>query len=231
MINNSYGAYDSIKPDTNEQWIRISEGCPNHCPFCKEPEEQKIFQIPPITRNSVKIMDMNFLSKEGALERIRELGSKKVYDKVVYYELVCGVDYRFLTREIADALKQNRFIRMRLAWDWEYSRQWKIKRTVDMLLKAGYARKELMVFMICNWKIPLAECMKKLNLCKYWNVKVSDCYFDGQVMPNVKPLFWSAEQLKEFRHEVRKHNQMVLFGLDPELHEMEDKLFRWFDAY
>lgn len=227
MVKNSYGPYDSIKPDTNEQWIRISEGCPNQCEYCYEPKEQKVFSIPSITRNSVKIMDMNFLSKEGVLERIRELGSKRIDGKVVYYELVCGIDYRFLTQEIATALKQNRFIRMRIAWDWEYAKQWKIKKAIDLLLKAGYVRKELMVFMICNWKIPFVECMRKLNLCKYWNVKVSDSYFDGQVMPNVKPIFWSAEEIKAFRHECRKHNQLVLFGLDPELREDDTKLFRW----
>lgn len=33
MVNNSYGFYNSINPNTNEQWIRISEGCPNQCEY------------------------------------------------------------------------------------------------------------------------------------------------------------------------------------------------------
>jgi hypothetical protein len=49
-----------------------------------------------------------------------------------------------------------------------------------------------------------------------WNVQVCDCYYDGQVMPRVVPMFWTMEQIKRFRHKVRKHNQIVNFGIDPE---------------
>lgn len=216
MINNSYGFYDSIKPNTDEQWIRISEGCPNQCPYCKEPREEKVFEIPTIRTNNVKIMDMNFLSKPNVVDRIKELGLKRVNNKVVYYELVCGIDYRFLTEEIAILLRENRFRRMRLAWDYHYGDMFKIKKAINKLNKAKYKNKELMIFMICNWRIPFTECMKKLNMCKYWNVKVADCYYDGQVMPDVKPINWSINEIKLFRHEVRKHNQTVLFGVDPE---------------
>lgn len=51
----SYGAYNKF--DGQEQWIRITEGCPNQCPYCAEPREFKIFDIPEIVRNKVKILD------------------------------------------------------------------------------------------------------------------------------------------------------------------------------
>ena len=218
-VPNSYGSYNKF--NETEQWIRISEGCSNSCPFCYEPKETKLFSIPEIVRNNVKIMDMNLLCKKEALEILKELGKKRVNGKVVYYELVCGVDWRFLTQEIADALKQNRFRRIRIAWDFGCNQQFKIKDALNLLIKAGYSRKDIMVFMICNWDISYEENLKKLDLCKFWNVKVGDCWFDGQTSPNIKPLGWSGEQIKDFRKKCRKHNQLVLFGIDPELKKKE----------
>ena len=67
-----YNKYNDI-----EQWIRISEGCPNNCPFCYEPIKETVYEIPKIIRRKVKIMDMNLLSKESALEIIEKLSRIK----------------------------------------------------------------------------------------------------------------------------------------------------------
>jgi len=48
-----------------------------------------------------------------------------------------------------------------------------------------------MVFLLCNWKIPYSECLKKLDLLKVWNVQVCDCYFDNQIR-NIQPVYWSS---------------------------------------
>ena len=199
-----------------EQWIRISQGCPNKCTFCYEPLKEMMFEIPRIERNKVKIMDMNLLSKPNAYSVIWLLGSQRVNKRVIYYELVCGIDYRFLTQEIANSLKIHRFKKIRFAWDFGYKDQFKIKKAIDMLLKAGYRNKELMIFMICNWEIAYEECLKKLYLCAIWSIKIADCYFDGQTSPNIEPIGWTIEQIKSFRKKVRKHNQLVNFGIDPE---------------
>ena len=68
-VNYSYGAYNKFNKE--EQWIRITEGCPHNCPYCYEPQKIKIFGIPEIVRNDVKIMDMNLLCKEEALDIIK----------------------------------------------------------------------------------------------------------------------------------------------------------------
>ncbi len=211
----SYGAYNKFN-DT-EQWIRITEGCPNNCSFCYEPKEYKVYPTPAIVRNKVKIMDMNLLCKPEAFKIIEYLGSQTVNSKVVYYELVCGVDHRYLEQKFADLLHRSRFKNIRLAWDHYMASQYKIKNAIRYLLAAGYTNKDIMIFMICNWQIPYVECLRKMDLCKVWNVKISDCYFDGQLSPNIKPIHWHISDIRDFRQKVRKHNQLVTFGIDPEL--------------
>lgn len=211
----STGPYN--KMNETEQWIRISQGCPNGCGFCYEPSEELVFPVPEILRNRVKIMDMNLLSKPRALPIIKDLGRIRVNGRVVYYELVCGIDYRFLYMKLAVELKAARFGKIRLAWDFGYRDQLKIKAAIFSLMKAGYRDKQITVFMICNWKIAYEECLRKLYLCAIWSVKVADCYFDGQTSPNIEPIGWTKEQIKDFRKRVRKHNQLVNFGIDPEM--------------
>ena len=216
-ITRSYSTGPYNKMNDIEQWIRISQGCPNKCEFCYEPPEQKLFQTPRIERNKVKIMDMNLLCQTNAFFIIQQLGAIKVDNKVVYYELVCGIDHRFLTPPLAEALKESRFKKIRLAWDFRYIRQFEIRDALKKLMAVGYKSKDITVFMICNWRITYEDCLKKLYLCAIWSVKVADCYFDGQVSPRIEPIGWTSEQIKDFRRRVRKHNQLVNFGIDPEL--------------
>ena len=219
----SLGVYN--KHNDKEQWIRITEGCPNNCPFCYEPQEIRVFEIPEIIRNDVKVMDMNLLCKPEALSIIEELGSKKVNNKVVYYSLICGIDWRFLTQDLANALHKNRFKKIRFAWDYGFEHQYKIKDAVTVLRKAGYKGKlDLMIFMVCNWETPYETCLKKLDLLKIWNCQVSDCWYDNQVSPNIKPIHWATEHIKDFRRRCRKHNQMVSFRIDPELRNTNNTL-------
>jgi hypothetical protein len=212
------GSYNKF--DDSEQWIRLSEGCPNKCPFCRESfenPEPKIFDIPIIWRNDVKIMDMNLLSHPEALEIIRELGRIKVDNKVVHYECICGIDYRFLNQDLAVALRQARFKNLRIAWDFSFNLQKVMKDKIKLLLNAGYDPKDITIFIICNWKTSFEENLRKLDLCKVWNVKCADCYFDNQLSPNIKPIHWTEEQIKYFRSKIRKHNQLVNFRIDPEV--------------
>jgi hypothetical protein len=174
-----------------------------------------------ICKNNVIISDMNLLAKKEALEIIRALGEKKVNDKVVYYELECGIDYRFLTQETADALYQSRFgnfvrkgwVRgMKIAWDWQLTEQLRIRNAIRMLEKAGYTTGQhgnIFCFMIVNWKITFEECVKKLDLLKVWGVKINDCCFDGGYKVAV-PEHWTAEQIETFRRTCRRHNIIVM---------------------
>ena len=218
MLQYSKGPQNIITDEY--QVIRLSEGCPRKCPWCREWKEigddWKIFPRPEIVRCDVRITDMNLLAKPEALDIINQFRDIRVDNKVIYPWLVCGIDYRFLTKELAEALKNNRFVNVHIAWDWRYSDQKIIKSAVKTLQKVGY--REISIFMICNHPaVSYKENCKKLDLCKYWNVKVNDCWFDNQISPNIKPIGWDYFDIKAFRKAVRKHNQIVRFGIDPEL--------------
>ena len=210
---------NKIKGD--KQSIKLSEGCPHLCPFCYEDNELMIFSIPEIRRNKVEIWDMNFLWQPKILDRIKQLGEIRVNNKVAYYNAVCGFDYRLMTQEIANALKRARFVDIKIAWDWFMKDQYKIRDTIDMFEKAGYINKyhrksDVSCFILANWRIPYEECIKKLDLLKVWNLKVCDCCFDGGYKIAV-PGYWTDKEIKDFRKKCRKHDQIVGFGIDPEV--------------
>jgi hypothetical protein len=201
------------------QVIRISEGCPNQCPYCYEPKELIQYDIPRITRNFVKIYDMNFLAQKRALDRILILGSSKHNKKKVYYDLCCGLDYRLLNFNTCKLLHDNGFINPRIAWDFFIDQQIGIQNAIKLLVKVGYQKKNIMVFILCNYLIPFDVCCQKLDQLKVFGVNADDNYFDGQAKQNlIIPLYWTDYQLKSFRQKVRKHNQLIRHdGYDPEV--------------
>lgn len=217
IARTTYGGPQYVAVKGNNQRIELHRGCPwaKVHDYCYEPFEHEDFPIPELTKNQVEILDMNFLARKDALNIIKELGSKRVNGRVVHYELICGIDFRFLTQEIANALKKSRFTRPRIAWDGPLEDQMKIKDIIKILTKAGYKRNEIMVFMIVNWRIPYTECLRKLDLMKVWNVKVCDCCYDGGYKHSV-PEYWSIKEIKDIRLKSRKHNQLVLLGIDPQ---------------
>lgn len=206
----SVGFYNKIIK--GEQWIRLSEGCPNNCEYCGETKvngtKPKYYIIPEITKNKVKIIDMNLTYKPKFIEYITKLGKIKVNGKKVYYELVCGIDYRYMTQEKANKLKENSFIQIRLAWDWGYNQAYKIKDCIDMLIKAGYKSKDIQVFMLANWKIKPREFFRKLHSLAFWNVQISDCWFDNQKKGQVKPIWWDHKDIQFIGDVCRDHNIM-----------------------
>lgn len=206
----SVGDYNQIIK--GDQWIRLSEGCPNNCEYCAETKvngsKPIYYEIPEITKNKVKIIDMNLTYKPKFIEYITKLGEIKVNGKKVVYELVCGIDYRYMTQEKADALKKNGFKQIRLAWDYGYHLAYKIKDCIDMLLKSGYKSKEIQVFMIANYKVNPREFIRKIHSLAFWNVQVSDCWFDNQKKGNVKPIWWDHKEIEFIGSLCRDHNIM-----------------------
>ena len=222
MFKTTYGPnYDNpqyVKVVRDIQRIELHRGCPwaDIHDYCWEPKQNIDYPIPEIVRNKVQILDMNMLHRKNILETLEQLSNIQVKGKVVYYEAVCGFDFRVLTPEIVKALKKARFKKIRLAWDGQFKDQMKIKDAIDLFVKAGFSRKNLSLFMIVNWRITREECERKLDLMKVWNIKVCDCCYDAGYRYAV-PEFWTERDMKEFRSKCRKHNQLVNFGIDPEI--------------
>lgn len=205
----------------DEQRLRLGEGCPNRCEYCYSNKELIRYDIPEIVRNKVSIMDMNFLYDPEHKKRIKELGSRKVNNKTVYYELILGIDWRLLDQETANLLKENHFINIRFAWDYDLNQQFKIKDCYNMLVKAGYRHNELMCFILCDWKISFNECLMKLDLLKIWGVQVSDNYFDNIKPPNYQCNYWSLIECKVFRAKCAIHNQVINFRVYPDIQRVK----------
>ena len=141
--------------------------------------------------------------------------AQNLFWKKCKVELICGVDYRLLDQEKANLLNVCGFKKMRWAWDYTFaSGQKKHRKVLQMFLKAGYKPEELSVFILVNWKIPYVDCVKKLDLLKVWNVKVNDCCWDGGYK-QAKPKYWDIDQIKRRRKICRKHKQIELIKIEP----------------
>ncbi len=192
--------------------IQFTKGCPNGCDYC--------YEKPPVINlvttdtvfiwddKDIQILDMNFLANPDAKKILKMLPRRR-------YELICGVDFRRLDQETCNLLKEKGFIKIRWAWDYSFATQRKHQMVLRMFVNAGYAPRDLSIFVLVNWKIPYADCIRKLDLMKVWNVKVNDCCWDGGYKI-AKPTYWSLDQIKDFRRRCRKHNQLVRFKIDPE---------------
>jgi len=203
-----------ITLDLKMKQIQFTKGCPNQCEYCYEPKEMEYYDPNiPVGEDCIRILDMNFLANPNCKTILHCLEHRNKS-----YELICGIDHRILLKDIEIALlmKKANFVRVRWAWDYGFSQQKIHQKVLNIFKEIGYKPEELSVFIITNWKIPYVECCRKLDLLKIWNVKVNDCCFDGGYR-NTKPIHWDIQDIKRFRKMCRKHNQMVLFKIDPEL--------------
>ena len=206
----------------NEQIIKLSEGCPYGCSFCFNGKvDFKEHHIPTIKSNKVIIHDDAFLSKKDILNVIFKLGSREIDNRVVYYEILQGINKKDLTPEIAIGLYQNRFKKIRFAWDGSYSRNnmYKVLDCIKMLTNAGYKKKDLMCYILSNYYISLPENMCKLDSLKVKNIPVCNCrYRKNYLDPKVYPEHWTMNEIEYFTERCRTHNQLIKFdGYDPEI--------------
>jgi|APSaa5957512576_1039674.scaffolds.fasta_scaffold19467_2 hypothetical protein len=95
--------------DKGIQWIEINRGCKRQCEFCWADPNYKVFPVPKIVSNKVQIIGENILYDPDIKDKLIELGNKRVNNKVVYYAICNGVDYRLLTDKIIEMLSSYRF--------------------------------------------------------------------------------------------------------------------------
>ncbi len=211
------------------QIIELNRGCKRGCSFCYADPNYKVFDVPEIISNKVRIRGEGFLYDPKIKEKIIELGNKRVNNKVVYYELNQGIDFRLLTKEIAELLSKYRFglinkkgnwyKSIKFAWDGGKNHEKLTKETIELFESVGYKRKSIMIFVLINWKIDYETCLYKLDKFKFkqWNVQIDPCTWDTTKSEKL-PLHWSKKQLRDFLRKARKHNQIIRHdGYDPEV--------------
>jgi hypothetical protein len=94
---------------------------------------------------------------------------------------------------------------IRIAWDWGMEQENEIQRTIESLSNAGYACKDIIVFVLVNWKIPFSVCEAKLRKLREWGVMVDDCTYDCTKRRFI-PDGWAVREYRIFRRMCRDHN-------------------------
>lgn len=205
-----------------EQITSTSTGCPYSCPFCFNGKNDfKEYDLPKIVCNKVILHDDAFLSRKNILKDIEELGSKRVGGNVVYYELKQGVNLKDINQQIADALKKNRFINIRFAWDDSYTKKsyFRILDGIRMLELAGYKRQDMMCFILSNYYVSLTECFYKALMLLHQNITICNCrYRKNYLDPKIYPEHWTMKEINFFKQLCRYISQVVNYnGFDPEI--------------
>lgn len=173
-------AYDLV--DTDYQIVHASRGCIRKCRFCGthiiEPKyTHKESMLPEIVKRHLVFYDNNLLANPHIKRILEELAAARFEGRVVTAECQSGFDGRLLTAELARLLKAARFRNPRIAWDGEVDEADSILRQVELLRAAGYAARDISIFMIYNFDVSPEDMNRKAELCFDWGVQVADCRY------------------------------------------------------
>lgn len=240
-------AYDLV--DVDYQVIHGMRGCIRRCDFCGtwriEPKfinktaEEVVREIEENKKNKVIFYDNNFLANKHAKDILRQIAKIRINGQPIICESQSGFDGRLLDPETANLIKVARFVYPRIAWDHGYDECKEIKKQVDLLVKAGYQRKDVFIFMIYNFDVPFKEMEKKRKMCNSWGVQIVDCRYRplDQLYDNYNPQAyrigqtsddyyihekagWTDENIRQFRKNVRAQNIGVRYGEGNYNHEL-----------
>lgn len=239
-------AYDVVdKYGVDYQIVHAMRGCIRECEFCGtwRLEKREDYSVSDVIdyiikcatiglneRRRIIFYDNNFLAHTRIEELLEKLSKEKVNGKSLICESQSGFDGRILLKNphFAKLIKNARFRRPKIAWDNGLKDADSIKQQIDLLVNAGYERKEISVFMIYNWDYPFESMLEKLKQCWEWKVQISDCRYRplDQLFDKYDPQKWRTGQTNEdyyihdingwtdkkirlFRKLVRQQNIMV----------------------
>lgn len=237
-----YPDYSLLETPVDYHATHAMRGCIRKCSFCgtwklekrsdKDPDEI-IEEIKAIGKNKVILFDNNFLANKNIDSILDKLCKLRINGRRVSYESQSGFDGRIImaNNNMAMLLKKANFQNVRIAWDGSYKEKDSIEKQINILVKAGYKKKDLTIFMIYNYEISFNEMVNKLKACKKWGVQISDCRYRPLFIryDHYKPFKkgqtnkdyyihiesgWSDELVKQFRKEVREHNIWIRYAKD-----------------
>lgn len=248
-VENCPPAYDLV--DVDYQIIHTSRGCIRQCGFCgtyiiepdwlckstikEEIEENQKRQYEHNKKPLKKIIfyDNNLLANphiENILDELIELKKEK---KITYVESQSGFDGRVLKEKpyLAVKLKDAGFKNPKIAWDHSKNQAPIIKEQIDLLIEAGFAAKEISIFMIYNYEIPYEEMEQKRIKCAEWGVQITDCRYRPLDAEDDKyssykrkqgpddyyiheEAGWCDQKIRKFRRNIRRHNICMRHEVD-----------------
>lgn len=226
-----FPVYDLIK-DMNShpidfQIIHASRGCNRKCAFCGTWKIEPDFKTKRSIKKEIKFRkivfyDNNFLANPNIENILEELIEQKKEKRILWCESQSGFDGRILIERpfLAKMIKQAGFRFPRIAWDLEYSNFQEIKSQINLFKDEGYNSKDLFIFVLYNWSIPLTEMELKRKKCWEWKVQIADCryrplshtfdHYDPKSIQSNKDYYihpgWTDKEVKQFRKNVRRQN-------------------------
>lgn len=237
--------YSLLSGDIDYHATHAMRGCIRRCKFCGtwrlEPEmvfktaKQITKELVKVGKNKIIFYDNNFLANPNIEEILEELAQLKINKRPVLYESQSGFDGRLLekNKKLAKLIKAARFQNVRIAWDNGVSDKKSIKKQIDYLVKAGYAARDLSVFMIYNFNHSLDDMIAKQKSCLKWGVQITDCRYrpltatydnydssawrKGQTSKDYyihEEGGWSDDKIRLFRNLVRTHNITIRYAKD-----------------
>jgi len=235
----------SLLSDVKYHATHMMRGCIRRCKFCGvwriEPKimnktrDQVIKELKKVRKNRVVFYDNNILANSNIKEILNSFVDLKINGKSVIFESQSGFDGRLLEKdpELVYLIKKSRFKNIRIAWDHSVKDKNSIKKQIDFLVKVGYHPKDITVFMIYNFDIPLGEMILKQKYCLKWGVQIADCRYRPLEFDydNYKPSAWrkgqtpedyyihekggwTDEKIRIFRKIVRIHNIFIRYVKD-----------------
>lgn len=241
LADKTLPAYDLVNVDY--QIIHGMRGCIRTCSFCGIWRiEQRSFKTAEeikneICSNKIVFYDNNMLANPHIEEILKMLAKTKYDGKVLHCECQSGFDGRILAQKphLAKLLKKARFKDVRLAWDWGIKTAVVVEKWLNILDDAGFKRKDVFLFMIYNWDFKFEEMEEKRKKCYDWGVQIADCRFrpltqlydryDGKKSQTnadyyISP-FWTDDQIKTFRKNVRLQNICIRYNIPIEKYDYQ----------
>lgn len=227
----------SLVPELAYHATHMMRGCIRRCSFCGtwKIEPQRTFksrndiveEILSVGKNKVIFYDNNILANPKIKDILLAFCDLRLNGRPVEFESQSGFDGRLLDEDLAVLLKRVRFKNPRIAWDGLYDDRSKIKQQIEMLVNAGYSRKDIYVFMIFNYNFDFKQMEQKRRECWKWRVQIADCRYRPLTQTHdrfnarkiqssddyyIHAPMWSDFTIKLFRKNVRRQNICVRHG-------------------
>ena len=225
--------------DVDYQIIHTSRGCIRKCGFCGtyiiEPDWVCKKSIKnEIVKKKLIFYDNNLLANQYIEDILKELIELKKEKKISYLESQSGFDGRILRKKpyLAKMLKDAGFKNPKIAWDYGIVQAPQIKKQIDLLVEAGFAAKEISIFMIYNYEPNYEEMEEKRVKCAEWGVQITDCRYrpldatfdnyssyktKGQTSEDYyihEEMGWTDQKIRKFRRNIRRHNICMRHEVD-----------------